>query len=497
MGNERGQAKGKVWLVGAGPGDAGLLTLRGREVLERAEVVVFDRLVGTGLFAFFPEGAERLDVGKKGGCHPVPQEAIEALLVDRALAGKRVVRLKGGDPFLFGRGGEEIEALLAHGIPFEVVPGVTSAFAAPACAGIPVTHRGVASSVHVVTAHTRSGELPPLDFEALARLGGTLVFLMGVGAAGALCSRLVEAGMDASTPAAAVERGTTARQRLVAGTLGSLPGLVRSSEVRPPAVLVVGAVAGLAERFGWRGGLPLSGVRVAVTRPKERAGRLSRMLRDVGAEVLEFPCIATETLPGPLPSFAGVEWLVFTSAAGVESFFELLGSEGRDVREIGGVRVAAVGPATQSALRVRGLRVDLVPEVGDGAHLAEALADRGGGTVLLLRAESGAPGLAEGLAERGVPFREHALYRTRCVGGTVPNLNFDMAVFTSASTVRGLAGCLPEGWDRSRIKAVCIGETTARAAVDAGFTDMRTASSATLEGLVEAAVGIRDEGKGS
>ena len=222
------------------------------------------------------------------------------------------------------------------------------------------------------------------------------------------------------------------------------------------------------------------------------------MLRDVGAEVLEFPCIATETLPGPLPSFAEVEWLVFTSAAGVESFFELLGSEGRDVREIGGARVAAVGPATQGALRARGLCVDLVPEVGDGAHLAARLADGvRGGTVLLLRAESGAPGLAEGLAERGVPFREHALYRTRCAGGAVPNPDFDMAVFTSASTVRGLAGCLPKGWDRSRIKAVCMGETTAQAAAGAGFSEIKTASSATLEGLVEAAVRIVDEGKGS
>ena len=221
------------------------------------------------------------------------------------------------------------------------------------------------------------------------------------------------------------------------------------------------------------------------------------MLRDAGAEVLEIPCILTETLPGPLPSFAGVGWLAFTSAAGVESFFALLEAEGRDVREIGGARVAAVGPATRRALRARGLRVDLVPEVCDGANLAAALAERGGGAVLLLRAESGAAGLAEGLAERGVPFREHALYRTRCVAAELPTLDFDMAVFTSASTVRGLAGCLPEDWSRSRIKAVCIGETTARSAVEAGFTDVTTASSATLEGLLEAAVRTMNEGEES
>ena len=479
---------GKVWLVGAGPGDPGLLTLRGREVLERAEVVVFDRLVGAGLFALFPEGAERVDVGKEGGRHPVPQREIEALLVDRALAGRRVVRLKGGDPFLFGRGGEEIEALLAHGVPFEVVPGVTSAFAAPACAGIPVTHRGAASSVHVVTAHTRDGDLPDRDFEALARLDGTLVFLMGVGSMEELCSRLVEAGRDASTPAAAVERGTTAHQRLVAGTLASLPELARSAGVRPPAVLVVGEVVELAERFGWRGALPLSGVRVLVTRPRGRAGRLSRMLRDAGAEVAEFPCIATEPLTGPLPPLEGAGWVGFTSVTGVEAFFGLLASAGRDVRELGAARVAAIGPATRDALRRHGLRVDYMPDVYDGAHLAEGLADRmGTGDILLFRAESGSPELTEVLRARGVPFREAALYRTRYVKGAPPP-DFDMALFTSASTVRGLAACVPDGWDRSRVQAVCIGEQTARAAAGAGFANVTTASSATLEALVEAAV---------
>lgn len=486
--DQRGRT-GKVWLVGAGPGDAGLLTLRGREVLERAEVVVFDRLVGSGLFSLFPDGAERVDVGKRGGCHPVPQEEIEAILVDRALAGRRVVRLKGGDSFLFGRGGEEIEALLEHDIPFEVVPGVTSALAVPACAGIPVTHRGLSSSVHVITAHTRAGELPPLDFEAMARLKGTLVFLMGVGAAGEICSRLVKAGMPGATPAAAVERGTTARQRLLAGTLESLPERIRASGIRPPAVLVVGETVTLADRLGWRDRLPLSGVRVLVTRPRERSGRLARMLRDAGAEVLEFPCICTEPLPGPLPRIGGAGWIVFTSAAGVESFFALLAEEGRDVREIGDARVAAVGPATRDALRARGLRVDYVPKVCDGAHLADGLVDRArGGDVLLLRAETGAPGLSEGLKARGVPFREHSVYRTRCAAAGLPSLDFDAAVFTSASTVRGLADCLPDGWDRGGFRAVCIGEMTARAAAEAGFSNVTTAAAATLEALIEATI---------
>ena len=484
-----GAGVGKVWLVGAGPGDPGLFTLRGREVLEDADCIVYDRLVGEGVLALIPEKAERVDVGKSGGHHPIPQREIEAILQDRARAGKRVVRLKGGDPFLFGRGGEEAEALRDAGIPFEVVPGVTSALAVPAYAGIPVTHRGLSSALHVVTAHAERGGLPDLDFEGLARAKGeTLVFLMGVKNTGALCARLIEAGMDAATPAAAIERGTTARQRCVTGEVGTLKERMEEEKIVPPAILVMGPVAKLAERLDWRAALPLNGLRVAVTRPKDRAGRLARMLRDKGAEVLEFPCIATEVLPGPLKSpLGGFDWAGFTSVTGVEALFTLLAREGRDIRELGAAKIAAIGPATAEALRLHGLRVNFVPEVYDGAHLAAGLAERGG-RMLLLRAEMGSPELTEVLRDRGTDFLEVPLYRTRYVKAVLPD-DLDMAVFTSASTVRGFAACAPEGREGFvDVKAVCIGEQTACAAREAGFTQVFTAKFATLPALVEAAI---------
>ncbi|MBQ9564928.1 MAG: uroporphyrinogen-III C-methyltransferase [Synergistaceae bacterium] len=483
-------SRGKVWLVGAGPGDAGLLTLRGREVLEDAEAVVYDRLVGSGVLAFIPEGAEKFDVGKSGGSHPIPQREIEALLVDLAKQGKRVVRLKGGDPFLFGRGGEEMESLRKAGIPFEAVPGVTSALAVPAYAGIPVTHRGLASSLRVITAHSQNGGLPDLNFRELARAvkKETLVFLMGVSNLGELCEELINADMDIATPAAIIERGTTARQRCVTDCVFNLIERVKEEKITPPAILVVGPVAGMAKKFNWRAALPLNGLRVAVTRPRERAGRLTKMLRDAGAEVLSFPCIATEPLPGPLPSLSGFGWLCFTSVTGVEVLFLKLGQEDRDIREMGDAKLAAIGPATAGALRSHGLRVDFTPDVYDGEHLARGLIERAKGPVLLLRAEAGSPGLTEALTDAGVEFHEAALYRTRYLKASLPD-DLDMAVFTSASTARAFAECAPEGWEGfSAVKAVCIGAQTAKAAKEAGFVQVITAAKATLEALVEAAV---------
>ena len=500
--NENG--KGKVWLVGAGPGDVGLLTLRGREVLEDAEVVVYDRLVGEGVLALIPEGAERVDVGKTGGSHPIPQREIEAILLERAGKGRRVVRLKGGDPFLFGRGGEEAEALAAAEVPFEVVPGVTSAIAVPAYAGIPVTHRDFSSGLRVITAHSKDGGLPDLNFRELARAvkRETLVFLMGVSNLGELCRKLVNADMDIATPVALIERGTTARQRCVTDCLINLMERISEKKITPPAILVVGPVAKLAEQFDWRAALPLNGVRVAVTRPKGRAGRLARMLRDAGAEVLEFPCIEMEALSGSLPLLGGFGWIGFTSVTGVEALFAGLAGEGRDIRELGDAKIAAIGPATAGALRAHGLRVDLMPDIYDGAHLAEELA-KAGGSILLLRAEAGSPELTDVLRGRGANFSEVSLYRTRYVRAALPS-DLDMAVFTSASTVRGFSGCAPEGWGGlGTVRAVCIGEQTARAAREVGFVHVGTAASATLEALVDAAIsavrtkGLQDERGGA
>lgn len=479
---------GKVWLVGAGPGDPGLLTCRGREVLERAEVVIFDRLVGDGVLALMPRTACCIDVGKEGGRHPVPQREIEALIVREALNGHNVVRLKGGDPFLFGRGGEEIEALLAHDILYEVVPGVASAIAAPECAGIPVTHRGLANSLHIVTAHTKEGGIAAQDYDALARLNGTLVFLMGAAAIAEICSQLLARGFAADTPTAAVESGTTARQRALVGTLGDFERKARDFGLRAPAVILVGPAAALASRFAWRQKLPLWGKKVLVTRPANRQGRLSRMLRDLGAEVVEFPCIAAAPLETKLPPLDGYDWVGFTSATGAECFFARLAAEGRDVRELGAAKIAAIGPATAAALRERGLRPDLVPAVYDGVHLAEELAGRGG-SALLFRALDGSPELTETLRARGVDFSEVFLYRTETLAAPFQPVNVDAVLFTSASTVRGFKKACPE---LEAPLACCIGAQTAREAERLGLKNIRVAARATLEDLINT---LKEDGR--
>ena len=285
---------GKVTLVGAGPGDPGLLTRKGLEALERADVVVYDRLVSPAILALMPEGAVKINVGKEASRHPVPQEQINRILLEQAQQGHNVVRLKGGDPFLFGRGGEELELLAEHRIPFEEVPGITSAIAAPAYGGIPVTHRDCCSSLHIVTGHQRAGKELAIDFEALVRTGGTLVFLMGVSALPTICAGLLDAGMASDTPAAVVERGTTPAQRRGGG----------APAVQSPAVIVVGGVCALADQFDWFDHLPLKGKRVVVTRPRERAGTLSARLRALGADVWEYPCIATVPIV-PCPDVDG------------------------------------------------------------------------------------------------------------------------------------------------------------------------------------------------
>ena len=475
---------GKVWLVGAGPGDAGLLTLRGREVLLDADSVVFDRLVGDGVLAMIPKTARALDVGKEGGCHPVPQSEIEKLLVQEAQAGRKVVRLKGGDPFVFGRGGEEAETLLKHGIPFEVVPGISSAFAAAAAAGVPVTHRGLAAAVHVITAHTRKGAIAELDYASLAKIGGTLVFLMGASSVPEICSALLAGGMDGAVPAAAVENGSTARQRRIDSTLGRLEKDCLENGLKSPAVIIVGAVAALGPSFDWKKQLPLAGLKVVVTRPRGRAGSLSRMLRDRGAEVVELPSIATRTLDVQLPPFDGCGWVCFTSVTGVESFFELLNREEKDVRSLGAAKIAAVGPATAKALEARGLRVDYVPEVYDGLHLAEGLLKLAAGSkILLLRAREVSPELGAKLKAGGADFREFALYETTGEKPVITPRDLDAAVFTSASTVRGFKAAFPE----LPVKyACCIGRQTADEAAKAGFADIRVAAKATLEDLIKA-----------
>lgn len=486
---------GKVTLVGAGPGDPGLLTRKGLEALRKAEVVVYDRLVSPAILALMPETAEQINVGKQASRHPVPQDQINRILLDKALEGKNVVRLKGGDPFLFGRGGEELELLVEHRVPFEEVPGITSAIAAPAYGGIPVTHRDCCSSLHIVTGHQRAGKELDIDFEALVRTRGTLVFLMGVSALPNICAGLLKAGMDPATPAAVVERGTTPAQRRISSTLAALPETAEQAQVVSPAVIVVGGVCALAEQFDWFDHLPLKGKTVVVTRPKERMGTLSARLRSLGAEVWEYPCIATVPLD-PCPALDGAmgrlsdyEWLVLTSPAGVDTLWRWLEASGRDARALGSVKLAAIGPGTNRELAKHGLKADYVPEVYDAAHLGGGLP--AAGRVLILRAEAGSPALTEGLAERNIAFDDIATYRTvyenprsRDLREAVEGTDGLLVTFTSASTVKGFVASVGEDADFSRMAGMCIGEQTAAEAEQYGIP-VKIAKAATMDALTD------------
>ncbi|MBQ3425698.1 MAG: uroporphyrinogen-III C-methyltransferase [Clostridia bacterium] len=491
---------GKVWLIGAGPGDHGLLTLRGKDVLEQAEVVVYDALVGQGILCMMPDNAERISVGKRSGDHTLPQDEINALLLTKAMQGKRVVRLKGGDPFLFGRGGEELELLIEHDIPYEIVPGVTSAFAVPAYNGIPVTHRDICSSVHIITGHRKKGRVLSLDFKALCAMHGTLVFLMGIAALPDICGGLLDAGMDPKTPAAVLERGTTAAQKRVIGTVGSLTSLCTKQKVQTPAIIVVGDVCALSERFAWYEKLPLFGVKAVVTRPKERSSALSSMLRQKGAEVIELPAIDTKPLVGNTRLDDAItsllkkkyDWLVFTSPAGVKTFFSRLMQTG-DCRMLNGVQIAVIGQGTQKELMNYGLKADFIPSVYDGQTLGRELAEKtqAGARMLIPRAAAGNQELVEELRRvENVTIDDIPIYETRYKEMGILDLKTllesgDMifTMFTSASTVKGFAR-IAAGLDMTRVKAVCIGKQTQAEAARFGMNTW-TAERATLEALTE------------
>lgn len=490
---------GGVILVGAGPGDPGLFTVRGREVLAQAEVVVYDRLVDPQILALIPQNAIKIDAGKEAGRHPVPQSEINRMLVQYGGMGKRVVRLKGGDPFLFGRGGEELEALAEAGIPFEVVPGVTSALAAPAYGGIPVTHRTFGSSLHIITGHRRRGEPLEIDFEALVRAGGTLVFLMGVASLPEICAGLLAAGLDPNTPAAVIEGGTTPRQRRISAAAGNLAERAAECRVASPAVSVFGPVCALADQLDWFDALPLKGKRIVVTRPENRAGTLSQRLRLLGADVWECPCIRTAPI-APCPRLTEAvealeryEWVVFTSPAGVEVFWDHLHRRGKDARALGGRCLGAIGPGTAEALKKHGLLADLAPEIYDGAHLGAALVERAGGRVLLPRAAEGGAALTQALERAGIPYDDIPIYRTVYETAAVAALQaavaagtVDAVTFTSASTVRGFLAAVGEEADCSKVLGVCIGEQTAAQARQAGIPVI-IAEEATIDALIQAA----------
>ncbi len=497
---------GKVWLVGAGPGDIGLFTVKGMDVLSKAEVVVYDSLVGQGVLSQIPLAARLINVGKRANQHTMPQEQINEVLLKEAKKGYRVVRLKGGDPFLFGRGGEELELLAKNGIPYEMVPGVTSPLSVPAYNGIPVTHRDFCSSLHIITGHKRAGQEYDIDFEALVRTGGTLVFLMGVSALGDICRSLIKAGMDCEMPAAVLQKGTTADQKRIVATVSTLETETVRLGIETPAIIVVGKVCTLAEKFAWYEELPLAGWKVLVTRPKNLISRTSARLREMGAEVLELPAIRTvpvedqSRLYAALDDMEAYQWIVFTSPTGVGVFFEEMQKREKDIRSLGKVRIAAIGEGTRSKLKERGLYVDLMPKVYDGDSLGEALAEKltGGERILIPRGFRGNANLVRLLEEAGAQVEDVATYETvyersalideskEIASGAV-----DCVVFTSASTVKGFVEGT-EGLDYKKVTAACIGRQT-KAAADAYGMKTHMAEKATIESLIALVVQIKAE----
>jgi uroporphyrinogen III methyltransferase/synthase len=484
-----------VFLVGAGPGDPRLMTRRALELIASADMIVHDRLIPAEALDGARPDAELLYVGKEGGGDSVPQAQTEQLMLERARAGARVVRLKGGDPFVFGRGGEEALALRAAGIPFEVVPGVTAGVAASAYAGIPVTQRGLASAVALVTGHEREdGESPAdgaLDWEALAAFPGTLVFYMGVRRLPEIAERLQAAGRPAAEPAAIVEAGTLPGQRTIVATLATIAGQAAAHEVRAPSITIVGPVAGLAAELAWLAPGPLAGLTVAVTRARAQASGLAERLRELGAGVVQAPVIRIEPLPREPLDPAGYDFVCVTSANAVELLFERLAAGGRDARALAGTRIAAIGPATAAALGRRGIIPDVVPERAVAESLVDALDGQPVERALIARAREAREVLPDALRARGARVDVLDLYETVAEPlsprALEQALGADYVTFTSSSTVRFfLEAAGPEARLSPQARIVSIGPATSATLREHGLEPHVEASEHDVEGVVSA-----------
>jgi uroporphyrinogen III methyltransferase / synthase len=499
--------KGKVFLVGAGPGDPGLITVKGLECIKQADVIIYDFLASEVLLKHASKNSEIIYVGKKGSDHTFSQETINALIVEKAQNGSTVIRLKGGDPFIFGRGGEEAEVLIRAGIPFEIVPGVTSAIAAPAYAGIPLTHRKFASTVAFVTGHEDpTKNKSNIDWASLAKGIGTIVFLMGVKNLSQITERLMSHGMRPDTPAALVRWGTTPKQVTVTGTLDTIVELKNEADIKPPAVLIVGHVVGLREKIKWFENRPLMGRSIVITRSGEQAGELVKRLSDLGAECLECPTIKVlptddmKPLDKAIDNLDSYDWLIFTSVNGVDFFFNRLFEKSKDVRDLHHIRTAVIGPATAKRLFDFGLKSDIVPESSRAESMVRAFAkeDIHGKKVLLPRAKEARPVLPVELAKMGAVVDDVEAYVTKAVkdgAGVVlegiKERTIDMITFTSSSTVKNFRALLPpEGLDRlmQGITIACIGPVTADTARSLGFDVHIVAKAYTIPNLCDAIV---------
>ncbi len=478
---------GKVYLIGAGPGDPGLLTLKGKRCLEEADVVIYDYLVDERLLTLARPDAELIYAGKKSQSDSVPQPEINQMIVERALRGQTVARLKGGDPFLFGRGGEEAEELVTAQVPFEVVPGVTSAIAVPAYAGIPLSHRDYASAIAVVSGHKEVWDnAPHLNWATLAGVGGTLVLLMGTRQLRTNMQRLINHGLSAHTPVALIRWGTRPDQEVLTGTVGTIADLAEECGFQPPAITVVGEVVRLRERLRWFDTQPLFGKRIVVTRPRTQASTFIELLERQGAEVVPCPTIETialesyERLDVALATLASYTWLIFTSVNGVKFFFSRMQARRQDIRTLGAVRIAAIGPETARAVEGFHLRVDAVPTEYRAEALIPVLGHVQGQRILLPRAEEARAILPEALQALGADVDEIAVYRTvrphstttERVRALLLNRKVDLVTFTSSSTVRNFislfsADELPTLLASTRIG--CIGPITADTAREFGL----------------------------
>lgn len=495
--------KGKVYIIGVGPGDYKLMTLKAVECIKKAEVVVYDRLIGSKVLSFASRDAELIYVGKLPDSHAVPQDGINEILIKKALEGKTVVRVKGGDPFMFGRGGEEALSLFENGIEFEIVPGVTSAISVPAYAGIPVTHRDFCSSLHIITGHERpdkSGSL--VDYEVLSKLEGTLVFLMGVKNLPEIAVNLTRFGKSKSTPVAVIEKGTTPEQRTVIGTLEDIAGKVLNEGILSPAVTVIGEVVQLQEKLKWFSRGHLAGKRIVVTRAREQASRLVQKIEDLGGEVIEFPTIRIlepenyyhfEEVLENLNSF---NWLVFTSVNGVKAFISRMRHNKADIRSLSGIKLCAVGEATALELNVMGLNVDYVPEKYTTKDLLEGLKNivQPGEKILLARADIANTELSRGLKLENIIVEDLVVYRTvleaidrDSIAAQLEEGLIDFITFTSSSTVSNFISIV--GKENLNIlstaKVLCIGPVTAKTAEELGLKVAAVADVYTIDGLVE------------
>jgi len=501
--------KGKVSLVGSGPGDPGLLTLRAKACIEKADVVIYDYLANAVFLGYAREEAERIYVGKEGGRHTMGQNEINHLIVEKARQGLKVVRLKGGDPFIFGRGGEEAQELVKAGIPFEVVPGVTSAIAVPAYAGIPLTHRDFTATVAFVTGHEDPAkETSNIAWDKIATGIGTLVFLMGVGNLSKIAASLVEHGRPPETPVAVIRAGTGPEQRTVTGTLGNIAEVAQKEKIRPPAIIVVGDVVGLRNDLNWFEQRPLFGKRIVVTRAREQASDFVALLSELGAECVEFPTI--EVIPPPswkeidraIRNLETYQWLVFTSVNGVKHFFDRLEHSGQDARTLKGIRVAAIGPKTADAIRSKGVNPDLVPQEYRAEAVVEAFVKQGvqGLKILLPRAADAREVLPQELEKMGATVEVVEAYRTVKPEGRKSEIkamlekgDIHMVTFTSSSTVSNFMDMFQAENDQlltwmKTVTVACIGPVTAKTAEERGLSVHVTPSAYTIEALTQAIV---------